>query len=227
MDGILYIDKQAGWTSFDVVAKVRGLLRAQTDVKRPKVGHCGTLDPNATGLLLIVTGSYCKRAQEFSGMDKSYEATIRLGITSTTGDDEGEKTEKNVPHQPDIEAINTALSKYSGTIQQTPPAYSAVKVGGKRAYALARAGKTVKIEPRTVTIHQNDLVNYEYPWLKINCRVSSGTYIRSLAADIGVHLETGAYLHGLRRTSIGPWSVTDAEDITAIEGDVLSYIRQL
>ncbi|MCA1806926.1 MAG: tRNA pseudouridine(55) synthase, partial [Actinobacteria bacterium] len=153
MDGILYIDKQVGWTSFDVVAKVRGLLRAQTDVKRPKVGHCGTLDPNATGLLLIVTGSYCKRAQEFSGMEKSYEATIHLGVTSTTGDDEGEKTEQNASRLPSTEAIDKALKKYTGTIQQTPPAYSAVKVGGKRAYALARAGKAVKIEPRMVTIH--------------------------------------------------------------------------
>ncbi len=225
MDGLLLIDKPLDWTSFDVVAKVRGIVRAQTGVKRPKVGHCGTLDPKATGLLLIVVGTYCKRAHEFSGLDKSYTATIRLGAYSTTGDREGEKTQQNVTDIPTEDAIRSVLGDFQGSISQVPPAYSAVKVGGKRAYALARAGKSVELEPRNVTVYENQLLGYDYPWLELRCRVSAGTYIRSLAEDIGAQLGTGAYLHDLRRTSVGPYQLEDALTVDSLQEDISSYLQ--
>lgn len=225
MNGLLLIDKPMDWSSFDVVAKVRGIVRAQTGLKRPKVGHCGTLDPKATGLLLIVVGSYCKRAQEFSGLDKSYDATLRLGAYSTTGDREGEKTQQNVTHIPTEDDIRAALQSFTGPISQVPPAYSAVKVGGKRAYALARAGKSVQLEPRVVIIHQNQLLQFDYPWLDLRCSVSAGTYIRSLAEDIGSQLGTGAYLHDLRRTSVGPYQLEDALTVDSLQQDISSYLQ--
>lgn len=208
-DGIILIDKPIGWTSFDVVAKLRGQLRLETGQKKPKVGHTGTLDPLATGLMIVVTGSYCKRAQEFTKLDKVYEVTMKLGETSTTDDDEGEKT-KIGDRRPESEEVTQALNSFVGKIEQTPPAFSAIKINGKRAYKLAREGKIVQMEPRTVTIHSITEVSYNYPCLRFTAHVSSGTYIRSLVRDIGEKLGTGAYLAGLRRTRVGEYSVADA-----------------
>ncbi len=282
MDGILLVDKPAGWTSHDVVAKVRSLLRQQDKslkikdqsqgkmssashldavqgsqeerakrtsgteserqtpadtamrqkpagmsgsagqqgwaVRRLKVGHTGTLDPFATGLLVLVVGSYTKRAQEFSGLDKTYEAEMVLGATSTTGDKEGEiiqipHTNYHIPSRSDIEAV---LSSFMGQISQTPHKYSAVKVNGQRAYKLARQGKEVQLEPRQVTVYRLQIAGYKYPKLQITARVSSGTYIRSLAEDIGKKLGTGAYLSSLRRTSVGKFNVKQATNIDTI-----------
>jgi tRNA pseudouridine55 synthase len=153
LDGILLIDKPAGWTSFDVVARVRGQIKRITGLKRPKVGHTGTLDPLATGLLIIVCGQYCKRAQEFSKLDKVYEVTMKLGQTSSTGDEEGEKTVVS-DEAPSKEALEAALGAFTGEIMQKPPIYSAIKINGQRAYKLARAGKEVNIEPRPVILIQ-------------------------------------------------------------------------
>lgn len=227
MDGLLLIDKQKGWTSFDVVAKVRGIIRAQTGVKKVKVGHCGTLDPLATGLLLIVVGAYCKRAQEFSGLDKTYRATITLGVTSTTGDEEGEKIKQSFTHTPTETEVTQVLSAFSGVITQTPPVYSALKINGQRAYALARAGKAVKPEPRQVTIHTSKLIDYDFPTLEIETRVSAGTYIRTLAEDIGVSLCTGAYLSDLRRICIDDFSVESAVTVEAVEADITKHLQQM
>ncbi len=207
MDGILLIDKPAGWTSFDVVAKVRGLLR-QAGVTKPKVGHCGTLDPLATGLLVIVVGSYTKRAQEFTKLDKTYEVTMKLGQTSTTGDEEGDKTDVS-PKKPSQSAVEAAIRSFVGESQQTPPQFSAIKVDGQRAYKLARQGKTIKLEPRTIQIDSITDVKYEYPIVKFTADVSSGTYIRSLVEDIGTKLGTGAYMTDLRRTRIGDFELAD------------------
>lgn len=225
MNGLLLIDKPIDWSSFDVVAKVRGTVRAQTGQKRPKVGHCGTLDPKATGLLLIVIGTYCKRAQEFSGLDKSYDATLHLGAYSTTGDREGEKTQQDVTDIPTEDDVRSVLQSFTGPISQVPPAYSAVKVGGKRAYALARAGKPPELKPRAVTIHQNQLLSYDYPWLELRCTVSAGTYIRSLAEDIGSQLGTGAYLQDLRRTSVGPYQLEGAQTVDSLQKDLSGSIQ--
>lgn len=211
-DGIIFIDKPRGWTSFDVVAKLRGQLRRETGLKKPKIGHTGTLDPLATGLMIIVTGSYCKRAQEFSKLDKVYEVTMKLGVTSTTDDEEGEKTPVS-DKKPSEKEVKAAVELFIGEIKQTPPAFSAIKINGKRAYKLAREGKPVVIDPRTVKIHSITEVNYKYPLVSFTAHVSSGTYIRSLVRDIGDKLGTGAYLADLRRTKVGDYTIERAHDV--------------
>jgi len=216
MDGILLVDKPAGWTSHDVVAKVRSILKKETSQKI-KVGHTGTLDPMATGLLILVVGSYTKKAGEFSKLDKVYEAEITLGTTSSTGDSEGELT-KASDEKPSKPAALAVLSGFEGEIFQKPHRYSAIKIGGQRAYKAARAGKTVEIEPRKVKIRAITDVNYDYPKLNFTAKVSSGTYIRSLAEDIGEELGTGAYLSALRRTQVDKYRLEDAMNI-----DNLSY----
>lgn len=212
MDEVILIDKPAGWTSFDVVAKVRGALRHSSGVKKPKVGHSGTLDPLATGLLVILTGKYCKQAHEFSKLDKTYEVTMKLGETSTTGDEEGEKTFIS-GSEPSEEAVRATLRHFTGEIMQKPHKYSAIKINGQRAYKLAREGKEVKLEPRPVTIYQISDIAYAYPEVKFTAKVSSGTYIRSLVEDIGDKLGTGAYMTSLRRTQIGEYDIKNAQSI--------------
>ena len=221
-DGILLIDKPTGWTSFDVVAKIRGTIKhayLDRDIKptkrQLKVGHAGTLDPFATGLLIILLGDATKKADEFLKLDKIYEAEIILGQTSTTGDPEGEITTVS-DRQPSTEEIQDVLKQFVGEIRQRPPIFSAIKINGQRAYKLARDGKEVEIPERTVTIHSIELLDYSYPTLKIRVHVGSGTYIRSLAVDIGNVLETGAYCYQLRRTAIGKWRIKDASHIENI-----------
>lgn len=211
IEGILLIDKPSGWSSFDIVAKVRGILKHTTG-RKIKVGHTGTLDPLATGLMIVVVGSYCKRAQEFSKLDKTYQTTMKLGEYSTTGDEEGEKTAVG-DYRPVETEIQAALELFIGNTMQTPPAHSAIKIDGKRAYKLARAGETVVIEPRPIHITSLTLTNYEYPYVKFTADVGSGTYIRSLVQDIGAHLGTGAYMSDLRRTVIGSFSIEDSKPV--------------
>lgn len=210
-DSVLLIDKPSNMTSFGVVARVRRRLSEQLG-KKAKVGHTGTLDPFATGLMIIVTGKECRNAGNYSKLDKVYEATIHLGQTSSTGDPEGELTQVS-ERQPTLDEVQAALQPFHGQITQRPPIYSAIKINGERAYKLARRGEVVEVPERTVTIHSLDLVDYSYPYLKIRTHVSSGTYIRTLAEDIGKRLETGAYCEQLRRTKIAEWSVEDAEPI--------------
>lgn len=216
MDGILLVDKPSGWTSFDVVAKIRGIVKKETGLKKAKVGHAGTLDPLATGLLVILVGSYCKRASEFSKLDKIYDVTMKLGETSTTGDEEGDKTTISTqrPSEPEVQ---TAIEQFEGEIMQTPPAFSAIKVNGQRAYKLAREGKAPQLEPRKVTIHTIKNVQYNYPFVQFTARVSSGTYIRSLVEDIGQKLGTGAYMSALNRTEIGEFKLADSQQIADLD----------
>ena len=208
-DSILLIDKPGEMTSFGVVARIRRVLSRDAG-KKVKVGHCGTLDPFATGLLILVTGKETKNAMGYMKLDKEYEATIILGQESTTGDPEGEITHAS-DYVPTLEEIEAALGQFRGEIQQRPPIFSAIKINGQRAYKLARDGKEIEIPLRTVTIHRLEMVEYAYPVLKIRTHVSSGTYIRSLAVDIGRTLATGAYTRELRRTKIADWSVEDAK----------------
>lgn len=214
MNGIILIDKPAGMSSFGVVARVRWLL-SQKAGKKVKVGHTGTLDPFATGLMIIVVGEYCKRAGEFSKLDKSYEATLRLGATSTTGDPEGEIAPMS-DRQPSEKELRNALEPFRGTITQTPPSYSAIKIDGVRAYKLAREGKAVEMPTRQVAIHELELLGYDYPEARITAHVGSGTYIRTLAEDIGKKLETGAYVTALRRTSVGTWQIAEATPLDSV-----------
>ena len=211
MDRTILIDKPDGMTSFGVVARVRRVLTKEAG-KKVKVGHTGTLDPFATGLMILVTGKMTKHAMEYTKLDKVYEATIRLGQVSTTGDPEGEVSDVS-DLQPTREEVERVLSLFTGPIEQRPPIFSAIKIDGQRAYKLARDGKPVEIPLRTVHIYSLECLDYTYPELKIRTHVSSGTYIRSLAADIGNTLGTGAYVTQLRRTAIRDWTVEDAQTL--------------
>ena len=207
-DQIILIDKPAGISSFGVVAKVRARLRDEFGHK-VKVGHTGTLDPFATGLLILLSGKMTKKSGDFLKLDKVYEATLRLGYTSTTGDSEG-TLEKISDVTPNLNQINDAIKKFTGAISQKPPKFSAIKINGQRAYKLARKGQDFEIPSREITIYSIDALEYNYPELKIRVHCSSGTYIRTLAEDIGKKLGTGAYLTALRRLRIADYSVDDA-----------------
>lgn len=226
MQGLLLVDKPSGWTSFDVVNKVRRMV-AVNEGKKPKnckVGHTGTLDPLATGLLVLLVGKeYTRRAQELTKLDKTYEVTMKLGETSTTGDEEGEKTAVS-DTIPTPAQLQEALEAFTGHIMQVPPAFSAIKVDGKRAYDLARAGKAVELEARPVTINTIELTKYEYPFVEFTCDVSSGTYVRSLVEDLGRQLGTGAYMSALRRTRVGQYYLDNAVVIAEVVPDTLEQL---
>lgn len=219
MQGLLLVDKPADWTSFDVVNYVRRIV-ATVEEKKPKnckVGHTGTLDPFATGLLVLLVGKeYTRKAETLTKLDKTYEMTMRLGETSSTGDPEGDITTVNGPI-PSLEVLRAAAKKFTGPISQVPPAYSAIKVNGQRAYKLAREGKEVIIEARPVTINTLDIVSYEYPLVKLIANVSSGTYIRTLVEDIALAAGTVAHTTELRRTTVGKFLVTNAVPVKEVE----------
>ena len=209
---ILLIDKPAGITSFGVVARVRRILTKRAG-KKIKVGHTGTLDPFATGLLILLVGKGTKRANEFLKLDKWYEATIKLGARSTTGDPEGEIIETEGAKTPSLEEVRQVIEKLTGEIEQRVPAFSAVKIEGRRAYNLARKGVEVEMPVRKVKIYKLEMLDYRYPELKIRCHVSSGTYIRALGEDIGGMLGVGGYLTALRRTGVGEYRAEEAEKL--------------
>lgn len=213
-NGILLVDKPTNMTSFGVVARVRRIL-SQQQGKKVKVGHTGTLDPFATGLMILVIGKECKNAGDYSKLDKVYEATIILGKNSTTGDPEGKISDVSgvIPSEEDVKR---SLNKFIGDITQKPPIYSAIKVNGQRAYKLAREGKIVEIPRRQIKIYTLDIVSYKYPELKIRTHVSSGTYIRTLAEDIGKDLKTGSYCVQLRRINVDKWNVEQAMQLSDI-----------
>lgn len=206
--GFLLVDKPAGMTSHDVVNKVRRTTGEQ------RVGHAGTLDPFATGLLIVGVGREAtRRFSEFVGLDKTYEATAYLGATSTTDDVDGVIIPRDGARAPSREEVSQALASFLGTHEQVVPAYAAKKVNGKKLYEYARAGQAVPRVTTPVTIHAIELLSFEYPTLSFRVHVSSGTYIRALARDIGEVLGSGAYLTALRRTAIGPYTVAHATDI--------------
>lgn len=221
---MLLVDKPEGWTSFDAVNYIRRIV-AQAEGKRPKqvkVGHTGTLDPFATGLLVILIGKeYTRQAQSLTKQDKDYEVTMRLGQMSTTGDPEGEikPVSDTIPGE---KAVREALERFRGEIEQVPPAYSAVKIDGRRAYKLAREGKEVKIKARKVTINRLNLIDYTYPEVRFVAGVSSGTYIRALVEDIGEVLGTGAYTSDLRRASVGAYKISDATPVKELDAAKIS-----
>lgn len=225
MNGLLLVDKPKGWTSFDVVNKIRRLIQNSelntTNKKRFPVGHTGTLDPMATGLLVLLLGTYTKRAPGLTKLDKTYDVTMTLGQTSTTGDEEGEKTAVSgaQPLQTQVEA---ALRQFVGDIMQTPPIYSAIKIDGQRAYKLAREGKEVVMQARPAHIAGITLTSYAYPLVTFTTHVSSGTYIRSLVEDVGNVLGTGAYMSDLCRTTVGDFSLDNALDMQDLSLEAIS-----
>ena len=207
---VLFMDKPLTWTSFDVVNKIRMSLRHHLGIKKIKVGHAGTLDPLATGLVIICTGKSTKKIMQFQELDKTYEAIIRLGATTPSFDLETE-IDRNYPYTHIIrEEVEKALKGFRGPQMQMPPLYSAKSVDGKRAYEVARQGETLELKENAIQIHSLELTEFNLPDLSLNIRCSKGTYIRSLARDLGSALGSGGHLTGLRRTRIGSHSVSEA-----------------
>ena len=211
-DQIILVDKPAGISSFGIVAKIRRELKEEFGHKI-KVGHTGTLDPFATGLLILLSGKMTKKSNEFLKLDKIYEAELKLGFVSSTGDPEGEIQQYSDNLCPKRKTVESVLRSFTGKITQTPPRFSAIKINGERAYKRARKGADFEIPSRKVEIYSIEILDYSYPTLKIRCHVSSGTYIRTLAEDIGKKLGTGAYLTALRRTKIGDYHIEDAKKV--------------
>ena len=214
---VLLIDKPLDWTSFDVVRKLRGQVRTR------KIGHAGTLDPLATGLLILCTGKFTKRINEYMAQEKEYTGTITLGASTPTYDLESEPREfRDISSLTPDRIAGLVARLFTGEILQVPPAHSAIKVGGKRVYELARKGKEVRLEPRRVVIKAFDITGVRLPEVDIRVVCSTGTYIRSLANDVGAALGCGGYLSALRRTRIGAFRVEDALTMETAEG----YIRE-
>lgn len=210
---ILCIDKPLGWTSFDAVKRVRGALVRRLGIPRIKVGHAGTLDPLATGVMIICTGRATKRIEELQAGVKEYEATIALGATTPSFDLETEIDATYPTEHITREAVERVLASFTGTISQVPPVFSACKINGVRAYESARAGEEVEMRPRQVTIDVLELLEYEPASIHVRVRCSKGTYIRSLARDIGAALDSGAHLTALRRTRVGDISIDECVSI--------------
>lgn len=203
-EGLYLINKPRGRSSFSIVAQVRRV----SGIK--KVGHAGTLDPEAEGLLIIMVGKgFTKKAEQYSKLDKTYEFEIKLGETSSTDDEEGEKV-KVSDAKPFSDQLASVIAELTGEITQTPPVYSAIKVGGQRAYKLARKGEKIDLPSRKVKIENFEIISYKYPLVRLRAEVSSGTYIRSLARTIGEKLGTGAYCTQIVRTRIGEFELKDA-----------------
>lgn len=217
-EDIILIDKPAGLSSFGVVARVRRRLSEQAG-KKIKVGHTGTLDPFATGLLILLANKATKLSNQFLKLDKWYEATICLGKTSTTGDPEGEIIEQNTEKVPTLEEVKTVVNQFVGQITQTVPTFSAVKINGQRAYQLARRGEEVVMPTRQIEIYSLEILSYNYPELIIRTHVSSGTYIRTLGEDIGKALGVGAYLTALRRTQVGDYQIKNTVKLSDFMGE--------
>lgn len=210
---VLLFDKPLYWTSFDLVKKVKNLIRNSFGIKKIKVGHAGTLDPLASGLMIICTGRATKTISLIQDHDKEYIATFHLGATTASFDLETEIVNKRDTSLITEEAVRAVLASFLGEQQQVPPLFSAKNIDGKRAYDYARKGVEIQMRSNTVCFHVLEIMDFRMPEIVVRIRCSKGTYVRSLARDIGEKLGCGAYLSGLRRTSIGDYSVDNAYDI--------------
>jgi len=208
--GFLLVNKPVGPTSHDVVDELRTITGIQ------KIGHAGTLDPFAEGLLILLIGNYTKKQEEFLGLPKKYEAVLRLGIESDTQDVEGDLRSNNIDSIPLREEVEDVLDKFKGKISQMPPKFSAVKVGGRKSYEAARKGEELPLEAREIEIYKMRVIWYKYPILNIEVECSKGTYLRAIARDVGRSLHTGAILTSLRRTGIGKYSLDDSIKLSDI-----------
>jgi tRNA pseudouridine55 synthase len=213
---VLLVDKPLGWTSFDVVNKIRSSIKQTLNIKKIKVGHAGTLDPLATGLLIICTGKFTKKIDSFQGLGKVYIGSMYVGATTPSFDKETKVNQTFDTSSISKNELLDALVKFTGDIEQTPPIYSAVKIDGKRAFEYARKNNEVKLKSRQVTIRKFDLLNFDLPEIDFLVDCSKGTYIRSLVNDFGMAINSGAYMSSLRRTSIGEYSVNDAYSVDEI-----------
>lgn len=219
----LAVHKPLDWTSFDVVNKIKFAIRKTHKLKKFKVGHAGTLDPKATGVLIVCIGRATKTIPELMGTSKRYIATVKLGATTPSFDTETEEDQTFPIEHITLPMIQETLNQFVGEIQQVPPVFSALKKDGKRLYEMARAGKEVEVAARPIHIHSIDVLSYNAPYLEIDVHCGKGTYIRSLANDIGSALQSGGYLTGLIRTAVGDFELSNAMEVEPICALVRSY----
>jgi len=220
---VLLFNKPVYWTSFDLVNKVRIMIRSALGIKKIKVGHAGTLDPLASGLLIICTGKATKRIDEFRDLDKEYVATIHLGATTPSFDLETETDNQYPTDHITEEIVKEVLDGFLGEKKQLPPMYSAKLIAGKRAYEFARKGIQKELEPVTVFFREIELLSYDIPEIKVRLVCSKGTYVRSFARDLGLALKSGSYLSALERTAIGTYRVNGSYDIEKFK----EYVEQM
>ena len=217
---VLYFNKPLHWTSFDVVNKTRYILRRSLGVKKIKVGHAGTLDPLATGVMILCTGKATKTIDTYLHKDKEYIATIKLGATTPSFDGETEENATYPTEHITRELVQETLRKFIGEIDQVPPVYSAVRIDGKHAYEHARKAKDIEIQPRKVRIDSIELLDFALPYIQIRIACSKGTYIRSLANDIGKALHSGGYVSSLQRTKVGDVTLDDCISIESFQEQI-------
>ncbi|MFA5824294.1 MAG: tRNA pseudouridine(55) synthase TruB [Thermodesulfovibrionales bacterium] len=218
---ILVLNKPLDWTSFDLVNKVRIMLCRLMKIKKLKLGHAGTLDPKATGVMVLCSGKLTKQIDEIQADEKEYIALLKVGATTPSFDLETEEDEQFATAHITRETLENVLPSFVGAIEQIPPAYSAIKVDGKRAYKLARKGQEIELKAKMLVVKEIELLRFEMPEIELRIVCSKGTYIRALARDIGIALNSGAYLIGLIRTRIGEYSIDQSLDLTEL-ADMLS-----
>lgn len=216
---ILLINKPLRWTSFDVINKLKFEIRNLTSHKKFKIGHAGTLDPLAEGLLIVCIGKYTKKINEFQNLNKKYKGTLILGATTKSYDLEYEPENFHPYNMINVEDVENVFREFTGSILQTPPVFSAVKIKGKSAFEYARQGKTIEMKPKEISIYSLEVLRFALPEIDFEICCSKGTYIRSLVRDIGEKLGCGAYLKALQRTAIGDFELKDTLDITPLLSD--------
>lgn len=221
ISGILNLDKPDRVSSAGALTRIKLLFPKP---QRPKIGHAGTLDPFATGVLLVLLGSATKRCEELMGQPKRYRATIKLGATTPTLDPTSDEIPAATTPAISLTDVHAVLPRFTGTIEQLPPAFSALRIGGRRSYELARTGQEVPLKARPITIYALDLIRYDWPLLEIDVNCGKGTYIRSLARDIAEALGTTGYLTQLRRTAIGPFTADAAIPLSAVTAENLQSL---
>lgn len=224
---MLLINKPIGWTSFQIVNKVRWLIKSQYDLKKIKVGHAGTLDPLAEGLLILCTGKWTKKIDEFQGQDKVYSGIFHLGATTPSFDLETEINSRQSIEHIDKNILLKSTNKFIGDQFQIPPIYSAIKQNGKKLYEYARNGETIELKKRKINISEFKITKIELPKVHFKVKCGKGTYIRSLANDYGLELKSGAYLYKLKRERIGGFNIKDALSIVEFEKIINKKLGQV
>jgi tRNA pseudouridine55 synthase len=222
---ILVVDKPLDWTSNDLVQKIRNMLCRLMKIKKLKLGHAGTLDPKATGIMVLCSGKLTKKIDEIQADEKEYIALLKVGASTPSFDLETEEDEQFETAHITREAVEEVLKLFVGAIEQVPPVYSAVKVDGKRAYQFARKGKEVELKPKMLVIKEIELLRYDLPEIELRIVCSKGTYIRALARDIGKALNSGAYLKGLVRTRIGIYTLEQSLDLQELSDMLSNYFQ--
>jgi tRNA pseudouridine55 synthase len=223
---ILMVDKPYRWTSFDVVNKIRYVIKKELGIKKIRIGHAGTLDPLASGLLILCTGKFTRRIEEFMGYEKEYSGTFTFGASTPSFDLETSVDAEYPTDHLTLETIRAAAARFTGIFNQVPPMYSAKKIEGKRAYKFARNEQEVKLKPKSVEVSAFEILDWNTPDARFRVVCSKGTYIRALARDMGTALGTGAHLTALCRTRIGPWHLRDSYQVEDLTSEIARYAAE-